>query len=270
MFLILLFILGLIIGSFLNCVIYRLEKNQSFISGRSFCPHCHHLLSWQDLIPVLSFIFLKGKCRYCQEKISRQYPLIELLSAVLFVFIASMMPVIGFNAPDIASLIYYLAICSLLILIFVFDLKHRLIPDQAIYFAIGITGLWRLFSGGQILNPLLSAVGASLFFLAIYFLTRKKGLGLGDVEIAFFMGLFLGFPKILPAIFLAFFSGALVGVALIVFDSEQNAQYIGHPARYKKTLKSELAFGPFLVAATIFSLFYGQFLIDLYLGFLIF
>jgi len=245
MFVILLFILGLTVGSFLNCVIYRLEKDQSFISGRSFCPHCNHVLSWQDLVPVLSFILLKRKCRYCKELISWQYPLVELFTAALFFFIGS-------RFSDPVGLIYYLIIASLLIIVFVFDLRNHLIPDQVIYFAIGVTFLWHLLSRAQILDFILAGIGASLFFLAIYFLTRKNGLGLGDVEIAFFMGLFLGSPKILLAVFLAFFSGAIVGIILIFLT--------------KKTLKSELAFGPFLVATTLFSLFYGQFLIDSYLN----
>ncbi|MCG2688473.1 prepilin peptidase [Candidatus Parcubacteria bacterium] len=247
MFLILLFILGLIVGSFLNCVIYRLEKDQSFISGRSFCPHCNHVLNWQDLVPVLSFIFLKRKCRYCYKLISWQYPLVELSTAILFLFI-------GFNFSDPISLIYYLVIVSLLLIVFVFDLKHHLIPDRVVYLAIGATAFWHLFSKAQILNFILAAIGVGLFFLAIYFLTHKKGLGLGDVEIAFFMGLFLGFPMILLAVFLAFSSGALIGIILIFLS--------------KKTLKSELAFGPFLVVATLFSAFFGQPLINLYLGFL--
>ncbi len=255
MLLILLFIFGLIIGSFLNCVIYRLEKNQDFISGRSFCPHCRHILDWQDLIPILSFILLKRRCRYCRELISWQYPLVELSTAILFLFI-------GFKFSDPVSLIYHLIIASLLIIVFVFDLKHRLIPDKIIYSTIFISGAWYLASGiffglyakHEILNTIYSAFGAALFFLFIYFITKGKGLGFGDVEIAFFMGLFLGFPKILLAIFLAFFSGAVVGIILILLS--------------KKTLKSELAFGPFLVAATLFSAFFGQPLINLYFGLL--
>ena len=259
MFLMLLFILGLTIGSFLNCVIYRLERNQSFVSGRSFCPSCNHVLNWQDLIPLLSFVFLKGKCRYCQKPISPQYPLVELLTGALFLLNFWILNP-SFSAFDLLKSVYYLIISSLLIIIFVFDLKYHLIPDQFVYSAIFVSCIWYLVSSiffgsytkYEILNFIYSAIGSALFFLTIYFSTRKKGLGFGDVEIAFFMGLFLGFPNIIVALFLAFFSGALVGIVLMIFK--------------KKTLKSELPFGPFLVTATLFSLFFGQPLIDFYSG----
>ena len=261
MFLMLLFILGLTIGSFLNCVIYRLEKNQGFILGRSFCPSCHHVLNWRDLIPLLSFISLKGKCRYCQKPISRQYPLVELLTGALFLLNFLILSP-SLSAFDLLRLVYYLIVSCLLIVIFIFDLKYYLIPDQFVYSAIAVSAVWyfassfffSFYTSREIFNFIYSAIGSALFFLSIYLLTRKKGMGFGDVEVAFFMGLLLGFPNIIVALFLAFFSGALVGIILMVFN--------------KKTLKSELAFGPFLTAATLFSLFFGQSLIDLYLGFL--
>ena len=257
----LLFILGLAIGSFLNCVIYRLEKNQGFISGRSFCPSCKHVLNWQDLIPVLSFVFLKGKCRYCQKPISLQYPLIEFLTGALFLLNFWILNP-GFSAFDLLKLIYYLIASCLLIVIFIFDLKHYLIPDQFVYSAIAVSAVWyfvssflfSFYTSGEIFNFIYSAIGSALFFLAIYLLTRKKGLGFGDIEVAFFMGLFLGFPNIIVALFLAFFSGALVGIVLIAFN--------------KKTLKSELPFGPFLVSSTFFALFFGQGVINYYFNLL--
>ena len=253
----LLFILGLAIGSFLNCVIYRLEKDQGFISGRSFCPLCNHVLNWQDLIPLLSFISLKGKCRYCQKPISLQYPLVELLTGTLFLLNFWILNP-DFSAFDLLKLIYYLVASCLLIVIFIFDLKHYLIPDQFVYSVIAVSAVWyfissfffSFYTSGEIFNFIYSAIGSALFFLAIYLLTRKKGLGFGDIEIAFFMGLFLGFPNIIVALFLAFFSGALVGIILILFN--------------KKTLKSKLPFGPFLVSSTFFALFFGQGVINYY------
>ncbi|PIZ87448.1 MAG: prepilin peptidase, partial [Candidatus Nealsonbacteria bacterium CG_4_10_14_0_2_um_filter_40_15] len=123
------FIFGLIAGSFLNCVIYRLEQGQSFLKGRSYCPLCKHTLSWQDLVPVLSFLFLRGKCRYCRQKISLQYPLVELATGILFVLIF----LFAFN------FLYYLIMGCFLIIIFVYDLKHYIIPDSVIYPAILIS-----------------------------------------------------------------------------------------------------------------------------------
>ncbi len=266
----LLFILGLVIGSFLNCVIYRLEKDQGFISGRSFCPLCNHVLNWQDLIPLLSFILLKGKCRYCQKQISLQYPAVEILTGLIFLLI--------FNY-QFSNLLFLLFISSLLIVVFVFDLKHYLIPDEIIYSAIGVAFIYRLFEvclpavalakEGKLshwnlienwllkienfyplFNPLAVAFFAALFFWLIHYFSRGRAMGFGDVKLAFFMGLFLGFPNIIVALFLAFFSGALVGLLLMVFK--------------KKTLKSELPFGPFLISATLFSLFFGQQIINYY------
>lgn len=240
------FILGLIIGSFLNCVIYRLEADKSFLFGRSFCPQCNHTLSGWDLIPVLSFLFLKGKCRYCQKPISIQYPLVELATGLLFLLI--------FNSTfyDLPLTIYYLLITCFLILIFIYDLKHYIIPDQIIYSAILISFLYLLITNHLMPNTILSALGASGFFLLIYLVSRGQWLGFGDVKLAFLMGLFLGFPHILVALFLSFFIGAVVGLLLI--------------AKGKKTLKSEVPFGPFLVIGTIIAFLYGQRLINWYLN----
>ncbi len=98
------FIFGLIVGSFLNCIIYRLQTDESFLKGRSFCPNCKHTLSWQDLIPIFSFIILKGKCRYCQNKISLQYPLVELATGILFIL------VLNYTFSNLLFTIYYLLI----------------------------------------------------------------------------------------------------------------------------------------------------------------
>ena len=129
------FIFGLIVGSFLNCVVYRLEQDSSFLGGRSFCPLCKHKLSWRDLIPVFSFLILKGKCRYCQQKISWQYPLVELVTGFLFFL------VFHYTRYDIPYIVYGLIITAFLIIIFVYDLKHYLIPDKVIYPAILVSGI---------------------------------------------------------------------------------------------------------------------------------
>lgn len=245
------FILGLTTGSFLNCVIYRLETDKSFLTGRSFCPQCNHTLSALDLIPILSFLFLKGKCRYCKKPISWQYPLVELFTSLLFLLI------FNFTIYGLSSTIYYLLIICFLIIIFVYDLKHYIIPDQIIYSAIAIVVFYNIFSLYIIrhtpylmLNTLPAALGASGFFLLIYLISKGQWLGFGDVKLAFLMGLFLGFPNILVALFLSFFIGAVIGLLLIV--------------KSRKTLKSEVPFGPFLVIGTIIALLYGQQIIDWY------
>jgi leader peptidase (prepilin peptidase)/N-methyltransferase len=245
------FILGLAVGSFLNCVIYRLEKNESFLIGRSYCPKCKHQLGWQDLIPLLSFLELGGKCRYCKQKISWQYPLVELATGILFV------SVFHIAFPNLLLSIYYFLISSLLIVIFTYDLKYYIIPDEIIYPAIVITFLYNIFyscfmlhSSYSILNILCSGLGASAFFLAIFLISKGKWLGFGDVKLAFFMGLFLGFPNILVAFFISFLIGAIIGLGLI---------FCG-----KKSLKSEVPFGPFLVTGTFLALFLGNQIINWY------
>jgi len=251
------FVLGLAVGSFLNCVIYRQEVGESFLKGRSYCPNCKHTLSWIDLIPLFSFLFLKGECRYCHKKISLQYPLVELFTAILFILVAF------YSFPNLLVTSYWLLITSLLIIIFVFDLKHYIIPDGVIYSAIAISGIWYLVSGiffyaytkYQTLNTLYSALGTALFFLIIVLISRGKWMGVGDIKLAFFMGLFLGWPNILVGLFLAFFIGAIIGIGLIIFG--------------KKKMSSEVPFGPFLVAGTFLALFFGQNLINWYLNFLV-
>jgi len=251
LFYFLIFILGLAIGSFLNCVIYRLEKKESFLKGRSYCPNCKHKLSWKDLIPIFSFFELQGKCRYCKKPISFQYPLVELATGILFVSIFN----IAF--PNLLLSIFYFLISSFLIIIFVYDLRYYIIPDEVIYPAIIITLIFNsqflIFNQDSIFkSSILSAFGASLFFLVIFLISKGKWLGFGDVKLALFMGLFLGFPNILVALFLAFFIGAIIGIGLILAK--------------KKGLKSEVPFGPFLVTGTFIALFWGNQIINWYLN----
>ena len=247
---IIVFIFGLAVGSFLNCIIYRMEIGKSALNGRSFCPYCKHQLEWQDLIPVLSFLFLKVRCRYCRQKISLQYPLLEIATGILFVLIFS-----NWNLEfGIWNLAYLFIISCFLIIIFVYDLKHYIIQDKIIYPAIVIAFLYQLFNHWPLiinhLNFIYSALGASFFFLLIVLASRGKGMGVGDIKLGFLMGLILGWPNILVALFLAFLIGAIIGVGLII--------------NRKKTLKSEVPFGPFLVTGTFLALFWGENIINWY------
>lgn len=136
---ILIFIFGLLVGSFLNSIIYRLQSGESFLFKRSFCPYCRHKLGWQDLIPLLSFLILRGRCRYCSQKISLQYPLVELVTGILFVL---MFWILDF---EFWILGFYLLIACFLIIIFVYDLKHYIIPDKVIYPAILVVLIYQFF-----------------------------------------------------------------------------------------------------------------------------
>lgn len=245
------FLFGLAVGSFLNCVIYRLETGKNFLKGRSHCPDCQHKLGFRDLIPVLSFIILKGKCRYCQKNISWQYPAVELATAITFVLTILLNDTMG-----LLGSFYFLAMASFLIVIFVYDLKHYIIPDKVIYPAILIALVYDFWKSDFLLlifgksDFLLSALAAAGFFLAIVLVSRGRWMGIGDIKLGFLMGLILGFPNILLALFLAFFIGAIIGIGLI-FAS-------------KKSLKSEVPFGPFLVVGTFIALFWGKAIVEWY------
>jgi len=285
------FLFGLCVGSFLNVLICRLgSENKKGIGGRSHCPKCGHQLSWLDLVPVLSFILLRGKCRYCQKSISIQYPIMELATGVLFVFIfinLSTSDVVP--TSDVITLIYFLFIASCLIVIFVSDLKYFIIPDEIIIGGVIGTLLYKLFGildlgfvsdfGFRIsdlkilLNPILSGFSALVFFLAIVLITKGKGMGLGDVKLAFLMGLILGWPNILVALLLAFIFGALVGLSLIVFSRVPfETPFLTGRAKFTPThrqawgMKSEMPFGTFLCASTFLVLIFGGNLSSLFFG----
>ena len=264
MFYILIFLLGLSVGSFLNVIICCLETKEPIFLSRSHCPKCGALLKWSDLIPLVSFLIQKGKCRYCGKKISWQYPLVELATGLLFLFVVLKSPLATGGSYSIATgffaslrmtmimepLFFLLVICFLLV-IFVYDLKHYLIPDKIVYPAIIITllnlgaKLLRIEElSSQIYTPLLAALLASGFFLFLVLISKGKWLGLGDVKLAGLMGLILGWPNILLALFLAFMSGAIVGITLIVAG--------------KKTMKSQIPFGPFLAGATLVIIIFGD------------
>ena len=260
------FLFGLAIGSFLSAVIYRLEKGESALHGRSYCPHCKHLLAWYDLIPLLSFLFLKGRCRYCNQGIPLQDPFVELATALLFVALAwSVLPNLSVGVenlislsfplsfPQVLELLYLWAVASGLLVVFVYDLKHYLIPDTIVYLAIGLVFLHHVLGNSEaLLSLVLAGVGAAAFFLAIYLVSKGKWMGFGDVKLALLLGLFVGWPAILVALFSAFCLGALVGVVLIAFK--------------KKGLKSEVPFAPFLIVGTAIAFFFGSNILNWYLG----
>jgi leader peptidase (prepilin peptidase)/N-methyltransferase len=251
------FLFGLIVGSFLNCVIYRLGEKKSFLKGRSFCPNCAHVLSWKDLIPIFSFLILRGKCRYCGKKISLQYPLIELFTGILFLATFYHLRDQLFSLQGIFTLFYYWTILSSLIVIFVYDLKNYLIEEKIVYFSILVCLIFNLiFSISEIKNKILSSLFLGLFFLSIVLVSKEKWMGMGDAKLGALIGIFLGWPKIIPALFFSFFVGSIFGIFLIILK--------------KKSLKSEIPFAPFLVSGTIFSLFFGEKVIDWYFKFFYF
>lgn len=242
----LIFILGLVVGSFINCVIYRLHQDQSFIKGRSFCPYCKHKLGVLDLIPVFSFIFLKRKCRYCAKKISWQYPIVELTTALTFSFIFWQ------SEFQFAILFRNLFFAAVLIIIFIYDLKYQLVAEKIIFPAVIIAFPINIFLKISWLDLFLGAIIGSSFFLFQYLISRGKWIGFGDVYIGFLMGVMLGVYKIVLAIMLSYFIGSIIAIILIILK--------------KETLKSKIALGPFLVIGTFVALLYGERILDWYLN----
>jgi leader peptidase (prepilin peptidase)/N-methyltransferase len=210
-------------GSFINCLVYRVNHGLSFWKGRSVCPKCKHQLAWKDNLPLLSFLFLRGKCRYCHSPISWQYPLVELAAGILsLIFFPNW---------------FYVFIAYVLLAIFVSDLRYMIVPDEVLLPAIVVAFLIT----PRNLVPGLATAG---FFYLLNLITHKKGMGLGDMKLAGLMGLVLGWPALAIALYLSFLTGALVGVILVLGK--------------KKKFKSQIAFGPFLCASTFITLIWGE------------
>lgn len=249
---ILITIFGLSVGSFLNVVILRFDELKTIIKVRSHCPKCKKELPWYDLVPLLSYLLLAGKCRWCKKAISVQYPLVEVTTALLFILIY-----VKFGI-SIQSLFLAL-IGSLSIIIAAYDILHYEVPDILTYFAIvlaaglalyliGTTGQFRL---AEAWLPYAYGLIIGLGFLGILVIvSRQKWMGAGDILLGAFMGIFLGYPKIILALFLAFIIGSIISIILLGLK--------------KKTLKDAVPFGPFLLIAAWISLFWGDSLINLY------
>ena len=254
------FTFGALLGSFLNCLAYRLElesqkdykgsPSHSFLRGRSFCPKCKHTLGFWDLLPILSFIFLRAKCRYCSKKISWQYPAAEIAMGLLLILNFKFLILHEFlNFKTFLTAAYLIFITGALLVIFIYDLKHYIIPDKVVFPAMAAALLYQMFFG-DFKFALLAAIVAAGFFFAIWALSKGKWMGFGDVKLAFLMGLLLGWPNILVGLFFSFLIGAIIGLGLVAFG--------------KKKLKSMVPFGPFLVLGAFIALFFSQQIIGFY------
>lgn len=232
----LVFLFGITVGSFLGVLIDRIPYGESVVEGRSRCDHCKKPLAWFDLIPLLSFFLLKGKCRYCKTKLSWFYPSIELVTGVVFV--------LTFLSVPGLSLFHFLIVSSLIVIFFT-DLKHGIIPDLIVFPAIVVSFLYIIHNTSYSILPyVISAFGALLLFLFLTMVTRGRGMGLGDVKFAFLMGLLLGFPSITFAIYLAFLTGGMLSLILLVWG--------------KKKFGQTIPFGPFLAASTLVFFLFGH------------
>jgi prepilin signal peptidase PulO-like enzyme (type II secretory pathway) len=248
------FILGLILGSFLNVVVFRLNLAETLL-GRSHCPHCKAKIRWHDNVPILSFIFLGAKCRDCAGKISWQYPMVEIFTGIVFAFIGSYF----FSIVDMKTWIetlFFLGAFSMLIVIAMYDLKYMEIPMLVLWSAVIWTIIfslildWINFSpiigliNLKIFSGILAGIAAFLFFFLLSYLSKEKLMGMGDAYLGLLTGLVVGWPQIIFALMLSFFFGSISGIFLIL--------------KKKKTMKSQIPFAPFLVLGIFASVFVFQ------------
>jgi len=264
----LIFLLGLIIGSFLNVAIYRYRTGYTAL-GRSQCLACGRLLSWYELIPLASFIIQGGKCHTCGARISWQYPLVELATALAFwgVYRSSLLTQIG---PWLIVLDF--GIWSFLIAITTYDLRHKIIPDEWVYLFSGLAFV-RLFASGVDWQwNLVAGVALLAFFGGLWFVSRGKWMGFGDAKLALGIGFFLGLEPSLSAMMLAFWTGAALGLFLIAIEhfrlpSRQRRQNsLGDGGAKPSTFGREIPFAPFLTLGTALVYFANLHVITLFIS----
>lgn len=231
------FILGLFVGSFLCLTADRIIRDETFLKGRSYCEYCKHTLSFWDLFPVASFLFMGGKCRYCQKKLSWRYPFSEVTTGVVFV-----LTYMAIGISSFPQLLFYLFVVSALLVILLSDVQYGIIPDKIVYPLFLFILLFRVLTGEHMYATFfLSSLGSGVFFLLLFLLTKGKGMGFGDVKFSFVIGFLLGFPATVYALYIAFLTGAFVSLILILWR--------------RKQIKSTIPFGPFLVVGTMIVLF---------------
>ncbi len=253
--LVILFFFGLCFGSFFLVVIDRLSRGESIVVGRSHCDFCRHTLSWFDLLPVLSFLSTQARCRYCHRRLSYKYPVIEILSGLLFIFTWLGLPLVS---PTLSLTTYIIVLIAnaVLFVIFFSDFFYGIIPFPVVLAGlVDAAFLLVVVLHGNYLQSVVSALGAFLFFLLLYVVTRGRGIGFGDVVYALLMGFLLGFPKIIVGMYVAFLTGAVVSLILVLLGR-------------KKLAGSTISFGPFLVIGTLAGLYYGDVLYRFFLGIL--
>lgn len=258
---VILFLIGLCVGSFLNVCIYRIPFEKSIVYPSSGCPNCKEKLQPKDMIPVLGYLMLKGKCRYCEEPISVQYPIIEILTGIIWLIVYL---TYGFTIETAALLYLY----SVLIAVAFIDLKHMIIPNGLV-----ITGLvggivvflyhtlfqpFSLYESNLWYTPIIGMLSASgiLFIVALIGLLiygNDGAMGMGDVKLFLPIGLFLGWKLALLALFLSIMIGGIISIILLIFRI--------------KDRKSAIPFGPFIIISTFIAGLYGNQILGWYFSF---
>ncbi|KAB3537361.1 prepilin peptidase [Alkaliphilus pronyensis] len=240
------FILGLLIGSFLNVCIFRIPLNKSIVFPSSHCTSCSSSLKAIDLIPVFSYVMNRGRCRYCSSKISTQYPIIEFLNGITY-----MLLFINFGAS--IEFLKYALLCSVLIVVFAIDYYHQIIPDglNLFLFASGIIllGIENINNPRALLTNLLGLLLAGGFFLLIAIIS-KGAMGGGDIKLMAVLGFWFGIKEVVLITFLSFLIGGILSLVFILLKLKEKKDFI--------------PFGPFIVVATIATIFYGGEIINWY------
>ncbi|HUD21139.1 MAG TPA: prepilin peptidase [Candidatus Saccharimonadales bacterium] len=250
------FVFGLIYGSFLNVVILRFDDWISIIRDRSHCPNCKEQLRWYDLVPVVSFICLRARCRYCHKPISWQYPAVELMTAVLLaagywvIFVTSIFSL----TMAVLAFALYVLIIGCLVVIFTHDLKEMMIPDYLSYFLLIICLLFGWIMAGSLKDVLIGGLIGFLPVALLVYPSRGRWMGEGDVKIAASLGLMTAYPLSLVFLAVAFISGGAFGVLALISK--------------KAKLKTAVPFAPFLIIGGLVAFFWGYQLINWYFGFL--
>lgn len=252
-FLVLVFILGSIVGSFLNCLAWRLKNNKKFILERSLCPACGKQLAWYENIPLFSYLFLKGRCRTCQAKIPLYYFLMEFLTGALFVFIGWF----NYNSFhfNLYNLIFELIIASVLVFIFLYDALYKEILPGVIWIATSLVLARLLFlEKPDYLSVFYGILFGFGFFALQYIVSKGRWIGGGDVRFGILIGALLGIAKTIIAFLTAYWLGALIGIILIILK--------------KRKMGSEIPFGTFLVVGTLVAMYWGEDIIGWYMNFI--
>lgn len=254
-------LLGLVFGSFATAAGYRIPRRESFVSGRSKCPNCGATITALENIPLFSYIALRGRCRHCKARISPRYPFIELGNGVLFGLVAWKF---GFEVETVI----YAAFFWVLVVLTIIDIEHQLLPTRVIYpallvggVALAVTALLRDDSARIVDMVIGAAIFGGIFFV-IFFVAPQGGFGFGDVRLALLLGTFVGYlgapGLVLLAMFLSFFTGAIIGITLKWW--EQRGRDAEGPLR-----KAKVPFGPYMALGSVISIFWGQRLLDAYL-----
>lgn len=245
------FLFGLIIGSFLNVLVYRLKDAETLL-GRSFCRHCKNQIRWYDNVPLISFVLLRGECRDCDTKISWQYPALELLTGILFALIGFFFFVPS-DTVSILETLWLLGIVSCFLVIGAYDIRHMEIPLNMLIMSGLLTILFLMthfflvhepFLVSRLWYGILGGIAVGGFFFLLVWISKETWMGWGDVWLGLVAGLAVGLPYVLPMLTLSFGLGACIGVSAIVLK--------------KKGLKSQVPFAPFLVAGVILTFFLPQ------------